>query len=104
MGEVGHAADQVQPFRPGQLTRERRLVDGLVPVRERQRGVVAQLVPFPVEVPGPEHRRDAGDAIAVDQQRPYECLLGLYVVGQQPFGVECVIFSHHPGFLPGRPT
>ena len=88
MREVGHAAGQFQLFRPGQLTRESGLVDGLVPVGERRRGVVAQLVPFPVEVPGPEHRRDAGNALAVDQQRSYERLLGLGVVGQQSFGVE----------------
>ena len=88
MREVGHAAGQVQLFRPGQLTGERGLVDGLVSIGKGQRGVVAQLVPFPVEIPGPEHRRDARNAIAVDQQRTYEGLLGLYVVGQQPFGVE----------------
>ena len=95
MGQVGHAAGHVQPFGPGQFTRESRLVDGLVSVGKRHRGVVAQLVPFPVEVPGPEHRRDAGNALAVDQQRSYQGLLGIGVVGQQSFCVE-----RH---LPSRP-
>ena len=100
MRQVGHAADQLQLFRPGQLTRERGLVDGLVPVGKGRRGVVAQLVPFPVEVPGPEHRRDAGNALAVDQQRSYQGLLGLGVVGQQPFGVERHLPSPPRAFWP----
>ena len=105
MRQVGHAAGQLQLLRPGQLTRERRLVDGLVPVGERHRGVVAQLVPFPVEVPGPEHGRDAGDALAVDQQRSDERLLGVGVVGQQSFGVERHLSSPSgPGLSPGLPV
>ena len=86
--EVGHAAHQLQPLGPGQLTGKGGLVDGLVSVGKGQRGVVAELVPFPVEVTGLEQRCDAGDALAVDQQRSYEGLLGLYVVGQQSLGVE----------------
>ena len=87
MGQVGHAAHQLQPLGPGQLTGKCGLVDGLVSIGKGQCGVVAQLVPFPVEVTGLEQRCDAGDALAVDQQRTYEGLLGLGVVGQQPLGV-----------------
>ena len=85
--EVGHAAHQLQPLGPGQFTGKGGLVDGLVSIGKGQRGVVAQLVPLPVEVPGLERGCDAGDALAVDQQRTYEGLLGIGVVGQQPLGV-----------------
>ena len=80
--QVGHAANQVQLLGPLQLTGERDLVYGLVPVGKGHRRVVAQLVPLPVEIAGMEHRCNAGNAVAVDQQRSYEGLFGFYVVGQ----------------------
>ena len=50
MGQVGHAAHEVQPLRAGQFPGQGDLVDGLVALEQGHGRIEAGLVAFPVEV------------------------------------------------------
>ena len=90
--EVGHTAHHLQLLRALELPGQGHLVNGLVALEQRLAGDETRLVPFPVEVVGPEQRRDAGEALPVDQQGPDNRCLGLQIVRKQFLRI-------HPGAL-----
>ena len=83
VGQVGHAPHEVQLLGALELAGEGGLVDGDVALEQGHRRVEQDLVSVPVEVAGLQERRDAGQALAVDDDRTDYGLLGLEVVGQQ---------------------
>ena len=83
VGQVGHAADEVQLLRAGQLPGQGHLVDGLAALEQGHGRIEADLVAFPVELAVLQERGEAGEAPAVDQDRAEDSLLGPEVVGQQ---------------------
>ena len=80
---MGHAAHEVQLLRAGQLPGQGHLVDGLAALEQGHGRIEADLVAFPVEVALLQEGGEAGEALAVDQDRAEDGLLGLEVVGQQ---------------------
>ena len=77
VGQVGHAAHEVQLLRAGQLPGQGHLVDGLVALEQGHGRIEAGLVAFPVEVAPLQEGDEAGEALAVDQDRAEDGLLGL---------------------------
>ena len=86
--QICRSTDGIQLFGPRQFFGQSGMIDGLVPLEEVNRRVVAKLVPLPVEVAGLQQRRNAGNALAIDQERADERLLRLDAMREQSFGVE----------------
>ena len=81
VAQIGHATDLVEAFLEGQVVGDGNLVDALAALKEGEAGLVAEAVPLAVEVLGFEEVSDAGEAFAVQQQRTYDGLFGVYIVG-----------------------
>ena len=88
VGQVGHTPHEVQLLGALELAGEGGLVDGDVALEQGHRRVEQDLVSVPVEVAGLQERRDARQALAVDDDRTDDGLLGLEVVGQQLLRVD----------------
>ena len=71
-----------------QLAGQGYLVHGLVALEQGHGRVEQDLISVPVEVAGLQERREARQALAVDDDRTDYRLLGLEVVGQQLLRVD----------------
>ncbi len=93
VGEVGWAADPLEPLVQRQLVGDRHLVDRLAPVEQGKAGLVAPAVLLAVEVARLEERGDPRQGLAVDEDRSDERLFCVYVVRRQAFSVQLSILQ-----------